>query len=68
MILATGGAGYIGSIIVEQLLEKGERVVVLDNLSQGHRRPSPMGLSSSRGISRTRNCSRKSLRGTRLPR
>src|SRR5438552_1577612 len=36
-ILVTGGAGYIGSIVVEQLVADGESVVVLDNLSQGHR-------------------------------
>ena len=36
-ILVTGGAGYIGSVAVEQLVERGESVVVLDNLSQGHR-------------------------------
>ena len=36
-ILVTGGAGYIGSVAVEQLCEAGQSVVVLDNLSQGHR-------------------------------
>ena len=36
-ILITGGAGYIGSIVVEQLIEAGESVVVFDNLYQGHR-------------------------------
>jgi UDP-glucose 4-epimerase len=35
-ILVTGGAGFIGSIIVEQLAESGEDVVVYDNLYQGH--------------------------------
>jgi UDP-glucose 4-epimerase len=35
-ILVTGGAGYIGSVMVEQLIERGERVVVLDDLSRGH--------------------------------
>lgn len=35
-ILVTGGAGYIGSIVVEQLVEQGEEVVVFDNLYQGH--------------------------------
>lgn len=34
-ILVTGGAGYIGSHVVRQLRERGERVVVLDNLSTG---------------------------------
>ncbi len=37
-IFVTGGAGYIGSICVEQLLESGHEVVVFDNLTEGHRR------------------------------
>jgi UDP-glucose 4-epimerase len=36
-ILVTGGAGYIGSVVVEQLIEAGDSVVVFDNLYQGHR-------------------------------
>ncbi|MDO7908138.1 UDP-glucose 4-epimerase GalE [Paenibacillus sp. JX-17] len=36
-ILVTGGAGYIGSHTVAALLEKGEEVVVIDNLQTGHR-------------------------------
>ncbi|MDR6121515.1 UDP-glucose 4-epimerase [Bacillus sp. SLBN-46] len=36
MILVVGGAGYIGSHLVKELVEK-EEVVVLDNLSTGHR-------------------------------
>jgi len=36
-ILVTGGAGYIGSHVVLQLVEAGEQVVVLDNLSTGFR-------------------------------
>jgi UDP-glucose 4-epimerase len=36
-ILVTGGAGYIGSVMVDLLVEKGERAVVLDDLSRGHR-------------------------------
>jgi UDP-glucose 4-epimerase len=36
-ILVVGGAGYIGSHMVKYLIEKGESVVVLDNLSNGHR-------------------------------
>ena len=36
-ILVTGGAGYIGSHVARQLGERGEQVVVLDNLSTGFR-------------------------------
>jgi UDP-glucose 4-epimerase len=36
-ILVTGGAGYIGSVVVEELVRAGEEVVVFDDLSQGHR-------------------------------
>jgi len=36
-VLVTGGAGYIGSQMVYELVDAGERVVVLDNLATGHR-------------------------------
>src|SRR6266545_1321166 len=36
-ILVTGGAGYIGSVCVEELINAGHRVTVYDNLSEGHR-------------------------------
>jgi len=36
-IFVTGGAGYIGSVCVEQLVNAGHRVTVFDNLSEGHR-------------------------------
>ncbi|MED0656061.1 UDP-glucose 4-epimerase GalE [Anoxybacillus ayderensis] len=38
MILICGGAGYIGSHAVYRFIEKGEQVVVVDNLQTGHRK------------------------------
>ena len=40
-ILVTGGAGYIGSHTVKALLAQGHNVVVIDNLSRGHRAAVP---------------------------
>src|SRR5919197_4140800 len=37
-ILVTGGAGYIGSICAELLLDQGHDVTIFDNLAEGHRR------------------------------
>ena len=37
-ILITGGAGYIGSHITEILLKKNKKVILIDNLSTGHRK------------------------------
>lgn len=36
-VLVTGAAGYVGSVTAEELLKQGHRVVVFDNLVQGHR-------------------------------
>ena len=36
-ILVTGGAGYIGSAAVKELISRGYEVVVVDNLSKGQR-------------------------------
>lgn len=36
-VFVTGGAGYIGSVCVEELLNAGHEVMVFDNLSEGHR-------------------------------
>jgi UDP-glucose 4-epimerase len=43
-ILVTGGAGYVGSIVAEELLKDGYDVLVLDNLQQGHRGAVPRGV------------------------
>ena len=42
-LLVTGGAGYIGSVVANQLLERGHEVSVLDDLSRGHRAAIPAG-------------------------
>ena len=42
-ILVTGGAGFIGSHLVDAFLGSGHQVTVLDNLSSGHRHLVPAG-------------------------
>src|SRR4051812_997656 len=42
-LLVTGGAGYIGSIVAQQLLARGDHVTVLDSLYRGHRAAVPPG-------------------------
>jgi UDP-glucose 4-epimerase len=44
-LLVTGGAGYIGSVVTELLLEAGHEVTVLDDLSTGYRVGVPAGVS-----------------------
>ena len=40
-VLVTGGAGYVGSVSVERLIDAGHEVVVLDDLTTGHRESVP---------------------------
>jgi UDP-glucose 4-epimerase len=40
-VLVTGGAGYVGSVSVERLLDAGHEVVIIDDLSTGHRESVP---------------------------
>jgi len=40
-VLVTGGAGYIGSVVVEMLLQQGFSVAVVDSLIEGHRSAIP---------------------------
>ena len=47
--LVTGGAGFIGSHVAENLLQNGHQVVVLDDLSGGYERNVPAGAEFVRG-------------------
>jgi len=42
-ILITGGAGYVGAICAEELVHAGHKILVLDDLSTGHRKGVPRG-------------------------
>ena len=42
-LLVTGGAGYVGSVVANQLVEAGHETVVLDNLTKGHEAAVPEG-------------------------
>src|SRR5438876_449000 len=49
-VLVTGGAGYIGSVVVEELAAAGaEEIVVLDDLSSGHTAAVPAPVELYRG-------------------
>ncbi len=48
-VLVTGGAGYVGSVSVEALVAAGHDVLVLDDLSKGHRDALPDGVRLVRG-------------------
>src|ERR1051326_3673030 len=48
-VLVTGGAGYIGSAMVERLVSAGEQAVVLDDLRRGHREAIAAGVAFYHG-------------------
>jgi UDP-glucose 4-epimerase len=48
-VLVVGGAGYIGSVTVEHLLQKGHEVTIFDNLSRGHSESLPKNVPFIRG-------------------
>jgi UDP-glucose 4-epimerase len=60
-IFLTGGAGYIGSITAECLLDEGHEVVVFDNLEQGHRAAVDPRVSFIEGDLRDRDAVREAL-------
>ncbi len=61
-VLVTGGAGYIGSVTVEQLSSKGEQVVVLDDLFRGHRPAISPGIPFYQGRAGDRELLKRILR------
>lgn len=48
-VCVTGGAGYVGSVVAEVLIGRGHDVVVLDNLTTGHRDAIPQGCTLVEG-------------------
>jgi UDP-glucose 4-epimerase len=62
-VLVTGGAGYIGSVVVEELVRDGHQVVVLDNLSKGHAGAVDPAATLVRGDLRDRAAVRGALQG-----
>ncbi len=65
-VLVTGGAGFIGSHLVDRLLEEGARVRILDNLSTGSLRNVPPQAELLRGDIRDLNAVRKAVEGVDL--
>jgi len=65
-VLVTGGAGYIGSVVSEQLANDGHEVVVYDNLSKGHRDAVIAGASFIEGDLLDADTLRRTLDGNRI--
>lgn len=62
-VLVTGGAGYIGSIVAEQLVDAGHSVSVYDDLSHGYREAVPWAAEFVQGEVGNRQELDKALRG-----
>ncbi len=65
LYLVTGGAGFIGSHLAEELTRRGERVRVVDSLITGHRKNLAHlpASSSSKAISPTPRCAKRAVQG-----
>ena len=64
-VFVTGGAGYIGSVCVEELCRAGHQVTVFDNLSEGHRSAVDHRAQFIRGELSDQDFLTQSLRATR---
>ena len=65
-VLVTGGAGYVGSVSVERLVERGHAVTVLDSLVTGHRAALHPGARLVEGSTRDRDLVERTLREGRI--
>jgi UDP-glucose 4-epimerase len=65
-VLVTGGAGYIGSVVAEELLREGHAVSIVDDLSKGHRAAVPEGATFHHTAIHTREEVEKILSGARI--
>ena len=60
-VMVTGGAGYIGSVIVEELVRAGHTPVVFDSLVKAHQAALPPGVPLVAGDVRETDCVRRAL-------
>lgn len=65
-VLVTGGAGYIGSVVAERLVEEGHETTVLDDFSKGHREAVPRGCAVVEVDLRDRGALVAALRGRKV--
>jgi UDP-glucose 4-epimerase len=65
-VLVTGGAGYIGSVVTAQLLKQGFDVLVLDDLSNGHKAAVPSGATLVAANTSDRSALDEIFRGQRI--
>ena len=65
-VLVTGGAGYIGSVVAEELLREGHAVSIVDDLSKGHRAAVPEGATFHHTAIHSREEVEKILSGARI--
>src|SRR6185295_2296000 len=65
-VLVTGGAGYIGSVVTEELVKDGHEVVVYDNLEKGHREAVIAGAAFVQADLADADTLRQSLKSNRI--